>query len=411
MGIPHLFPLPTIIGRDQAAHAMRRLFTLAAALACALQIFCVPATAAASATPNAAGNPAAEISAAVTQITGIAISPLMGISGLGAVKYLRTEASAREKLPWYAQPWFFIPALLLVAVCFLKDSAGVVIPTALKKPLDLAEVFENKLSGLVATGAIVPLAFSIFHSVDKATASLPGSGFAAIDLSPLYNSLMVPIALVIYGVVWLVSHTTHILILLSPFGVVDTTLKSLRSAVLGALVASHWMNDTLGLLVAGLVILISALLAGWAFRLLVYGNTFAWDLVSFRSSSFKVGSETNVAFLAHKTQGTPVRTKGVLAQNTDGTLTFRYRPWLVLPERSLVLPTGRHAVGRGVLHPTLIQSDGASYREIISFPPRCTSHEAELATVYGAVEVRDTGIRAAWAWLKNSFTGTAAAAR
>ena len=408
MGKVRLFPLPTIGRPNQARDAMRRLFTLAAALACALQLLCVPATAASSSLPAAAANPAAELSAAVTQITGIAISPLMGIGGLGAVKYMRADASTRAKLPWYAQPWFFVPALALVAICFLKDSSGVVIPTALKKPLDLAEVFENKLSGLIATGAIVPLAFSIFHSVDKTTASLSDSSFAAIDLSPLYNTMMVPVALAIYAVVWVVSHTTHILILLSPFGVVDTALKSLRTAVLGSLVASHWINDSLGLLWAGIIILICALLAGWAFRLLIYGNTFAWDLVTFHSSRFKVGSESNVAFLAQKTQGTPIRTCGTLSRNTDNTLTVRYRPWLVLPSRSIVLPAGRYAVGRGVLHPTLIQLEATAEKEAISFPPRCSSHEAELATQYGAFEVRDTGIRAAWSWLKSSFTGQTA---
>ena len=33
-------------------------------------------------------------------------------------------------------------------------------------------------------------------------------------------------------------------------------------------------------------------------------------------------------------------------------------------------------------------------------PPRYRSHEAELAAIYSLMGVRDTGLRAAWAWLK-----------
>ena len=389
---------------------MRRFLTLILALMCAAQLVCLPASAATATPAPSAANPAAELSSAITQITGIAISPLLGIGAVGAVKYIRADAAQRPKLPWFAQPWFFAPALLLVGICFLKDSAGIAIPTALKKPLDLAEVFENKLSGLIATGAIVPIAFSAFHSLDKSTSSLADAGFAAIDLSPLYNTLMVPVALAAYAVVWLVSHTTHILVLISPFSVVDTALKAFRSAVLGSVVASHWMSDSLGLAWAAVIILVCALLSGWAFRLLIYGNTLAWDLVTFRSRRFKITSPANTAFLAQKWQGIPIRTKGTLERQTDGSLLFRFRPWLMLPERTQILPASRCAIGRGLLHPSLIVLESSGDRDLFNFPPRCSSHEAELVSQYGATEVRDTGVRAAWAWLKSCFSGSAQAA-
>ena len=99
-------------------------------------------------------NPSAKkLCETVSLVTGVAISPLMGVSGVGAYEYFSAKsAEEKAKLPWFANPLFWLPAMLLVGVCFLKDSAGAtVLPTVLKKPLDAAETIEHKVSGLVAT--------------------------------------------------------------------------------------------------------------------------------------------------------------------------------------------------------------------------------------------------------------------
>ena len=71
---------------------------------------------------------------------------------------------------------------------------------------------------------------SIFHSGNTSDgASLSSLGFAAIDLSWLYNALMVPIAMVAFFIVFLASNAINILILLSPFGVVDAALSKRRA--------------------------------------------------------------------------------------------------------------------------------------------------------------------------------------
>jgi hypothetical protein len=382
----------------------RSLIYLFSAL-CATCLLCHPVDASPSVETAKTSTPGADLSAAVSQITGIAISPLLGMGTIGAVKYFRADARNRPSLPWFAQPWFWGPALFLALLCFAKDAGGPVIPTVLKKPLDLAEVFENKISGLIATGAIVPLALTIFHSMDSTSGLLSGAGFAAIDVSPLLNAMMVPVALAIYGVVWLVSHTVHILILISPFGIVDTALKSFRTGVLASVVASHWLSDTLGLVWAGCIIIVCALLSGWAFRLLIFGNAFAWDLISFRRRRFKPDLDGNTAFLARSFQGAPVRTLGKLEKSGAAKLMFRYRPWLILPERTVELPDGRYAFGRGVIYPALIHLSPDGERDLASFPPRCRGHENQLAAIYDAAEIRDTGIRAAWGWLKSCFGG------
>lgn len=110
-------------------------------------------------------SPGQQFAQTISMITGVAISPLMGVGGVGAWQYFHARTPEQKaKLPWYANPMFWVPALLLVGACFLKDSAGVALPAVLKKPFDVAETVEHKISGLVATGAFVPIAASIFHS-------------------------------------------------------------------------------------------------------------------------------------------------------------------------------------------------------------------------------------------------------
>ena len=84
---------------------------------------------------HAASKPAARppgVAAAetISQVTGVAISPLLGVGAAGAFQYFRAPEAERARLSWYAQPWFWGPALLIVGLCFLKDALGPAVPTA-----------------------------------------------------------------------------------------------------------------------------------------------------------------------------------------------------------------------------------------------------------------------------------------
>src|SRR6185295_9650190 len=128
--------------------------------------------------------PGIEAAQTLSMITGVAISPLLGVGAVGAWKYFETPEDKRANLVWYAQPWFWVPALLLVGLVFLKDSLGTAARTVLKRPLDVAETIENKISGLVATGAFVPLVVALMGRENVHVAGLSSAGFAAIDFSP-----------------------------------------------------------------------------------------------------------------------------------------------------------------------------------------------------------------------------------
>jgi MFS family permease len=356
-----------------------------------------------NAAPAAKNYSGQEVARTLSEITGVAISPLMGVSVVGAWEYFHARTPEQKaKLHWFANPWFWVPALLLVAACFAKDSAGVVVPPMLKKPFDVAETIEHKVSGLVATGAFVPIAASIFHASGTGDgASLSSLGFATIDLSWLYNALMVPVMMAAFFIVFLASNAINILILLSPFGAVDAALKAFRTSVIASIAVSSWANPWMGAAWALVVILISWLIAGWSFRLSHFGLALIWDFVTGRSNRFKPNPTVNKMFLGRKIEKVPARTYGKLSRDAQGNLVLKYRPWLVLPERSLTLPAGKYGVGKGAFFSEILQLDGDNTRIIMLLPPRYRSHEYELVAIYGLTDMRDTGLLAAWAWIKS----------
>src|SRR5882724_736507 len=196
---------------------MKTPVSFIAALVIAVSLLTPPSVQAAIESKNTPP-PGTGIAQTISTVTGVAISPLLGVSAVGCYQYFHAKTDEQKaKLPWCANPIFWIPGLLLVAACFIKDTAGAALPTVLKKPFDVAETIEHKISGLVATGAFVPIAASIFHAQHSGDGtSWSAAGFAAIDLSWLYNALMVPIAMAAFFIVFLASNAINILILLSP---------------------------------------------------------------------------------------------------------------------------------------------------------------------------------------------------
>lgn len=363
--------------------------------------------------PATKSTPGLEAAQAISTITGVAISPLMGVSGIGVWKYFKTPPEQRAKLAWYAQPWFWVPALALVLVVFVKDSFGTMLPTAVKKPFDVAEAIENKVSGLVAAGAFVPMIAAIFGAVINDDGSFYSeTGMAAVNASAFLNILTVPIAIAAFVVVWMVSHVVNVLIIISPFTTVDAALKSFRLFMLSTVAGTAFVDPYFGAMWSVLIVLICWLLAGWAFRLMTFGAVFTWDMVSFRSRRFQVNAGANRVFTASKLEKAPVRTYGTLSRGSNGELILSYRPWLVLPRRTVTLPPGKYAVGRGLFYSEIIRIEGEDTVPAVTLPPRFRSHEEELSSIYLLAGVQDIGVlkgmKAVWNWMAGKATPTAA---
>jgi hypothetical protein len=247
------------------------------------------ARAAESSKPAITDSQAKQLAKAITMVTGLAISPLLGVGAVGAYDWFQADTPEQKaKLPWYAHVQFWLPALLLVAVVAAKDALGTALPPGLKKPLDVAETVENKLTGLVAAGAVVPSIAAIFHSAATSAAppAVMHAGLLGVSFTPLLNILTIPLAVTAFVLVWLVGHVINVLILISPFGVVDAALKSARTALLGLLTAVHFINPWWGAGLSLVIIVLAYFLAGWSFRLMVFGSVFVWDFITRQRKRF-----------------------------------------------------------------------------------------------------------------------------
>lgn len=393
-------------------------FRVVFALALALAVLAAGTVAALAASTSVASSapaasaktaPGLEAARTISLITGVAISPLLGVGAVGAYDWWKAPPEKRAKLPWFAKPWFWIPALALVLLVGLKDVLGTAAPTAMKKPFDVAEAVENKISALIAAGAFVPLVISIFpESAGDGSLAPAQLGFAAISLGSIGNALLVPFAIGIFFIVWLASHAINMLILLSPFATVDMALKTCRMGLLSLVATLSLANAYVGAIFCLGIIVVSYFIAGWSFRLMIFGSVYVWDYVTLRRRRFQPGAEFNAAFTARKIQDVPVRTYGKLMRGKESQLTFHYRPWLFLPQRALQLEPAERFIGRGLFCPELDQVNEGKATALFIFPPRQLTHEDALARVYDLREVRDIGVlkglKAAWNWVRSLFS-------
>jgi hypothetical protein len=395
---------------------MKRLVPLVLVLFC-LSLCPAPAGAAEpKKTETKTTTPGLEVATLASQITGIAISPLLGVGAVGAYQYFKAGTSEQKaKLPWFAQVSFWLPALLLVGVCACKDTIAAALPPGFKKPLDIAETLENKVSGLVAAGAVVPSLVALASKMMTQSAGLETSApvlkgigmiqLGALDFSWALTVLMVPLSVAVFAVVWLVGHAINVLILLSPWGGLDTALKAIRTSVLSLVAATAYIDPVVGATISVVIILLAYLMAGWAFRLMVFGSLFTWDFCTLRHRRFQLLADGNKLFTAREIDGAPLRTYGRLYQESDGKLLFRFRPWLVLSPRTIEIPREGLVVGKGVFYSEVLGFDkGADkLRTLLLLPPRYLGHEELLARTYHISGTCDVGLRRAWSWLKEAF--------
>jgi hypothetical protein len=361
--------------------------------------------------------PGVELAERASQITGVAISPLLGLSSVGAWKYYRTPARDRHLLPWFCHPAVWGVGFSVIALCFLKDAFGAGAPPLLKKPLDVLELFENKLSGLIAAGAFVPL---VALGIDTFNQPVPGASasgiqtgavpfFAMIHLTP--SIICVPFAIAAFFVIWLASHVINVLMVLSPFGFIDALLKISRTALLLLIPVTFLIHPYFALAICVLILFIACLVARWAFRLTFFGTVVALDLLPFRSFGEELFTSPIRAFTARRVGRVPARAYGRVESTEPGELKFTYRPWLIGSPQTITLPGETFALSKGLLWPVLLHKANAAdrHRFLLFLLPRYRGHSAKLATQLAISEVRDGIIlgrlKSAWKWLRETFGG------
>jgi hypothetical protein len=232
--------------------------------------------------------------------------------------------------------------------------------------------------------------------------------FGAIDFSWLLDLLTVPFGIAMFAIVWMASHAINVLILLSPWGAIDAALKGMRTALLGLLTLSATVNPWVGAALSVVVIIIAYFVAGWAFRLTVFGSVFCWDFFTLRRHRFTPADNNNRLFAGANLANVPPRTYGRLVLQPEGALEFIYRPWLVLAECRAMVPVEKSkiAVGKGLFFSNI---SAEATGTLFLLPPRYHGHEDAVARAYllgGGV--KDAGLRRAWSVLKELFGGAAA---
>lgn len=314
--------------------------------------------------------PGVALAEGVSQLTGVAISPLLGVSGVGAWEYFTTAEAERAELPWFCHPVAWGIGFTILGLVMLKDVFGAGMPTILKKPLDVIELFEDKISAVVASAALIPF---LDHEITKVfakgdpTAWVTGfssAGFAAIDpvlaQSPtLLLVILVPLSLIAFFAVWLSSHALNVLLLFSPFGLLDLFLKISRLLFLAFLTLLSAVAPVLAAILCGVLILLALWFAPRTFRFCVFGSVMSADLLRSLVRQSDRHDKTR-GFLARRVGGLAALSFGQLGQE-DGVVMFSSRFLLLGPVRRVALPASdRLDLEKGVIFPSIRKDRGGS---------------------------------------------------
>ena len=362
--------------------------------------------------------PGVLLSEGISKVTGVAISPLLGVSGVGAWQYFRTPKNLRDQLPWFCHPiaWGIGAGILLL--CFLKDALGTALPAFLKKPFDVVEVFEDKLSAVLAVSTVVPftamqIANQLGNPVLEPTTALTQieSGTLASAVPSILgqtgnNFVVIPVLLLSFGVVWLLSHALTVLILLSPFPALDALLKAIRLGFLALLTVVSLINPIIGAILCLGIIAIAAWLAPRSFRICFFGSVMSIDFLSSLAIKSKIPTETK-GFLARPDgNNLPVRAYGTLQTEDDGSVSFRSRRFFFGPVRSFSL-ANPIIITKGILFPSIVTPKPAEtgYHEVIHLLPKYRHHIKKIASTLKVSEVLDPtairGLKTMKSWLQS----------
>lgn len=368
--------------------------------------------------------PGVALAEGITQITGVAISPLLGVCGVGTWQYFKASPEERLSLPWFCHPLAWGIGFGILALCLLKDLFGSAMPAILKKPFDLIELFEDKLSALVASAAFIP--FMTGQLSDHFTAKGPAAGTAisstlsdsTLAMIPavfaeaplLLIVLILPLSLIAFFAVWMTSHSLNVLLLFSPFSILDLFLKVFRMLVLGFMGLLYFISPVFAAILCGIVIAFAIYLAPRSFRLCVFGTVMSVDFL--RSLLWKeAGSGRTRAFLAREGSALlPARTFGTLRRSDEGRIIFSSRFLLFGPARIFTLPENQKlSMQKGLLFPSVrVRPDGAEKTEtLLHLLPRHRHDIEAVAATLGIGAIHDhyvgQGIKAITRWLAEVF--------
>jgi len=347
------------------------------------------------------------VTRALATVTSTAISPLLGVSVMGAWQYWRTPKQSRGQLPFFERPYFWAPVIVLLVLIFIKDTFGGFAPL-IKKPLDAIEVLlvnhaslilivfpvvMNQVARVMGASSLKPLFSRIFsgpivYAATADTAGLHGKFSAATAV------LYVIVGFAITGVVWLLGHCFDVLALISPFPFLDLLLKAIRNTIFAVLLVTSIISPHVGVLLALVVIIVSFLAFGWALRLSAFGALYAISLLQLLLFDWqeKPARDGHVRAFSAGMKGVSRRTFGKLQPREDGSLVFTYRRLLIGPQKTIVVGRANSfAIGRGIFHPTVVEPIESANKHRVAFRllPTYRGVEEEIRVLLDCASVED----------------------
>jgi hypothetical protein len=355
-----------------------------------------------------------ELANQLTESVGIGITPLLGMGALGAWRWYATDVALRASLPWYQHPWFWSPLCLLALVSIFGGEIPIV-----KRVVRTWKLYENKCMAVLSVPVIATMTVTLVdaalarqgpaqqgaaHSSSYMLASVPATSLAAFTATAAVAATLV---------VMVMKNAIDVLILISPFSVVDWFLRLCKLVPLTIMLLAAYGSPWLGAAVALVVLLVCALFFGWSMRLGIMGSVFVRDIVFRRWRRVPDPVSGFKAFAMAGLSGVPRRTYGRIVR-ADGARTFRCRWFFIGPMREVPVPAGALTVERGLFFgPELLLRRSPEDRmvSVAWCAPALRYHEDLIAAELGATEVRDCailrGMRGLWAWIRGVFRGKA----
>lgn len=349
--------------------------------------------------------PEVAAAAKLSEMTGIALNPLLIGGAFRAWQYQKTPEAERVNLHWTAQPWFWGSLLAVGLLFLLNGSIGRIFPPTAKL-MDAVESLEGKVAPLYTAPMLIPLGVQFVQLVDQSGLMPVSQAVAGEFVMPMLSEASsltwvvgTVLALFIMSITWLSNQAIHTLVLLSPLGVLSILVRMLQFSVIALLLLATWIHPVLGMFVALLILFACLRLAGWSFRLTVFGSVFAWDWLGLTEQK-----QPEEKILAFSGSGLPCcrRQLGYLMRQNGGWY-WVYRPWLIFPKRTVKLVTGSYVLLQGVSYHQLLDNE----KVLVSFPPRYRVEAELLAQKLANGQMRDSwlrqGLKGAWVWMKESF--------
>jgi hypothetical protein len=365
-----------------------------------------------------------DIALKITELTGVALTPLVGLVVVGGIEYYKAK-KAGEPIRWFFSLWFMgIIAFVLILIT-LKDTIGELVPF-FKKPLDALDFVQHKFSGIVAFAIVAPqLVLSILEPVRQAVTCLfdlvnpvaaawaaePGTGTVTGTVGTVLIvaiAVSAVIAAVFFLIVWLAAGAVETLILLAPIPFVGLILRSFRLSIFTLLMIGALVSPVIGILLSLVILYFSYRILAWSVRLAVFGWIIALDILGGRHHYLHMDEDNYIAaFASSAIKGVRNRTYGRLVREGK-LLFFEYRRFMVFRRKKVAVAESPAHVGiaRGSLLPSVIGTNHDHKRPpvLFSLPPRYRGHEEEAARLLKlSPEIHDQRFRRhlkdAWRWI------------